>query len=75
MAKSDSQRNDDAGASSGLKMGNGGENRRSASLESAKLGGDAIGRALQAHFRELAAEPIPDRFLELLASLENKEKI
>ncbi|MBY0613091.1 MAG: hypothetical protein K2P80_12995 [Beijerinckiaceae bacterium] len=50
------------------------ESRRQPSLESAKLGGDAIGRALQAHFRDLAAEPIPDRFLDLLASLESKEK-
>jgi hypothetical protein len=31
---------------------------------------DAIGKALQAHFRALADAPLPDRFLDLLAELE-----
>jgi hypothetical protein len=34
---------------------------------------DAIGKALQAHYRALADEPLPDRFLALLAELEAKE--
>ena len=34
----------------------------------------AIGRALQAHYDDLIREPIPDRFLVLLAELEAKEQ-
>jgi hypothetical protein len=34
---------------------------------------DAIGRALQSHYRELTEEPLPYRFLVLLAELEAKE--
>lgn len=34
----------------------------------------AIGRALQSHYDELVREPIPDRFLVLLAELEAKEQ-
>jgi len=34
---------------------------------------DAIGKALQAHFRALAEEPLPDRFKVLLAELEAKD--
>jgi hypothetical protein len=33
---------------------------------------DVIGRALQAHYRELAEAPLPDRFRVLLAELEAK---
>ncbi|MCA3633157.1 MAG: anti-sigma factor [Methylobacterium sp.] len=31
---------------------------------------DMIGRALQAHYRALVQEPIPDRLIDLLAELE-----
>jgi len=34
---------------------------------------DAIGKALQAHYRSLADAPLPDRFLILLAELEAKD--
>lgn len=34
----------------------------------------AIGRALQSHYEDLVREPIPDRFLVLLAELEAKER-
>lgn len=34
---------------------------------------DAIGRALQTHYRVLTEEPLPSRFLVLLAELEAKE--
>ncbi len=33
-----------------------------------------IGQALQAHYDDLVAAPMPDRFLALLAELEAKEK-
>ncbi len=33
-----------------------------------------LGKALQAHYDDLASAPIPDRFLVLLAELEAKEK-
>ncbi len=33
-----------------------------------------LGRALKAHYDDLARSPIPDRFLVLLAELEAKEK-
>ena len=33
----------------------------------------ALGRALQAHYDDLASAPVPDRFLALLAELEAKE--
>ena len=34
---------------------------------------DAIGKALQAHYKALADAPLPDRFLILLAELEAKD--
>ena len=34
-----------------------------------------IGQALQAHYDDLVAAPMPDRFLALLAELEAKEKL
>lgn len=33
---------------------------------------DVIGRRLRTYYDEVAAQPIPDRFLELLAELEAK---
>lgn len=36
--------------------------------------GHAIGQALQAHYDNLVAAPMPDRFLVLLAELEAREK-
>ncbi len=35
---------------------------------------DAIGRALKAHYDDLVSEPVPDRFLDLLADLEKEER-
>jgi hypothetical protein len=35
---------------------------------------DAIGRALKAHYDDLVSEPVPDRFLHLLADLEQEER-
>lgn len=35
---------------------------------------DAIGDALQAHFKTIAELPLPDRFLVLLAELEARER-
>jgi hypothetical protein len=35
--------------------------------------GDAIGKALQAHYRALTDAPLPDRFRVLLAQLESKD--
>ena len=35
---------------------------------------DAIGRSLKAHFDDLISSPIPDKFLVLLAELEEKER-
>jgi hypothetical protein len=35
---------------------------------------DAIGRSLKAHYDDLIHSPIPDKFLELLARLELKER-
>ncbi len=34
----------------------------------------AIGQALKAHYSDLVSAPLPDRFLELLSSLEAREK-
>ncbi len=34
---------------------------------------ETIGRRLEAHYRALAAEPLPDRFTVLLAELRAKE--
>ncbi len=34
---------------------------------------DTIGRRLRAHYKALAEEPLPDRFLVLLAQLRAKE--
>ena len=34
---------------------------------------DAVGHALQAHFRAIADLPLPDHFLVLLAELESRE--
>ena len=34
---------------------------------------ETIGRSLKAHYDEIAREPIPDRFLVLLAQLEAQE--
>ncbi len=34
---------------------------------------DTIGRRLQAHYKALADEPLPDRFMVLLAQLRAKE--
>ncbi len=34
---------------------------------------EAVGAALQAHFRSIAAMPLPDRLLVLLAELEARE--
>jgi len=35
---------------------------------------DAVGNALQAHFRAIAEMPLPDRLLVLLAELEARER-
>jgi len=35
---------------------------------------DAVGRALEAHFRAIADLPLPDRLLVLLAELEARER-
>ncbi len=35
---------------------------------------DAVGQALQAHFRAIADMPLPDRLLVLLAELEAREQ-
>jgi hypothetical protein len=35
---------------------------------------DFIGRALKAHFQDIASTPVPDKFLVLLAELEAKEQ-
>jgi hypothetical protein len=35
---------------------------------------DAVGRALQTHFRAIADMPLPDRLLVLLAELEARER-
>ena len=35
---------------------------------------DAIGRALKAHYDDLVKAPLPDRFLDLLADLEEEER-
>ena len=34
---------------------------------------DTIGKRLQAHYKALADEPLPDRFMVLLAQLQAKE--
>ena len=47
-------------------------NRHAAKAEARKAGADAIGEALKAYFDDLSSEPVPDRFIDLLASLENK---
>jgi hypothetical protein len=38
------------------------------------LSDDFIGRALKAHFEDIAGAPVPDKFLVLLAELEAKEQ-
>jgi hypothetical protein len=35
---------------------------------------EAIGRALKAHYDDLVNAPLPDKFIELLARLEAKER-
>lgn len=35
---------------------------------------DTIGRALKAHYDDLVHAPLPDKFLDLLAQLENEEQ-
>jgi hypothetical protein len=35
---------------------------------------DAIGRSLKAHYDDLIHAPVPDKFIELLARLELKER-
>lgn len=35
---------------------------------------DVIGKSLQAHFDDILAAPMPDRFLVLLSELESKEQ-
>ena len=35
---------------------------------------DILGRSLKAHYDDIVAAPMPDRFLVLLAQLEAKEK-
>lgn len=35
---------------------------------------DAIGRSLKAHYDDLVSSPVPDKFLVLLAELEEKER-
>ena len=40
--------------------------------DSIKVGSDAVGEALKAYFDGIVSEPIPDRFLDLLSSLETK---
>ncbi len=35
---------------------------------------DTIGRALKAHYDDLVHAPLPDKFLDLLARLENEEQ-
>jgi len=59
----------------GAKDVGGGEARKlspSAHLDTAI--NDTIGRRLQAHYRALADEPLPSRFMVLLAELEAKEQ-
>jgi hypothetical protein len=49
---------------------------RRAAANSARLDrviNDRIGRRLQAHYKALAEEPLPDRFMVLLAQLRAKE--
>jgi hypothetical protein len=36
---------------------------------------EAIGRALKAHYDDLVDAPLPDKFVELLARLEEKERL
>ena len=36
---------------------------------------EAIGRALKAHYDDLVDAPLPDKFLELLTRLEEKERL
>ena len=38
--------------------------------DSIKVGSDAVGEALKAYFDGIVSEPVPDRFLDLLSSLE-----
>jgi hypothetical protein len=35
---------------------------------------ETIGRSLKAHYSDLVHAPVPDKFLELLARLEQKER-
>jgi Anti-sigma factor NepR len=35
---------------------------------------EAIGRALEAHYADLVQAPLPDKFLDLLARLENGDQ-
>jgi hypothetical protein len=44
------------------------------SAEPQIISDDFIGRALKAHFDDIASNPIPDKFLVLLAQLEAKEQ-
>lgn len=43
------------------------------SLRKDQMVSDAIGKALQAHYRALTDAPLPDRFRVLLAQLEAKD--
>jgi hypothetical protein len=43
------------------------------SLRKDQMVSDAIGKALQAHYRALTDAPLPDRFRVLLAQLESKD--
>jgi hypothetical protein len=36
---------------------------------------EAIGRALKAHYDDLVEAPLPDKFVELLARLEERERL
>ena len=51
------------------------DTKRSARKKPAHLeqaGSDALGEALKQHYNGLVSEPVPGRFLELLAALEAK---
>jgi hypothetical protein len=65
--------NDDGQAGAGLRAQAEGAPSSTTPRPKDYLVNDAIGKALQAHFRSLADAPLPDRFLRLLAELEAKD--
>jgi hypothetical protein len=50
------------------------DTRKTISPEPQIISDDFIGRALKAHFDDIASTPVPDKFLVLLAQLEAKEQ-